>query len=158
VSTKKITVRNREEEVPEGDLNLEAWKKYRRAFVDYHSEKKIYTFENGISVKLPFPNLVNYCEEHGISESEVILAQEAATKCRKKLAELTNLKKVAYVPVGMTPRQLKNHTTLLKENETLIANNYRFIREDILSLTIGCHKILKSEIETISFEILVLLA
>lgn len=119
---RRVVVRGRLEDVPEGVLNLEIWKKYRRAWLDYYNsdEKRKYIFESGKTIKLPYPDLEGYCKRNEISIRELRLAQKKANSCRKEQATITAMQKLAYVPEGSKLRSAKPYALLLKENETLM--------------------------------------
>jgi len=119
---KRVMIRGRLEDIPEGVLNLEAWKKYRRAWLDYYNsdEKRKYIFESGKTVKLPYPDLEGYCKRNEISIRELRAAQKKANLCRKEQAHITAMQKLAYITEGAENRGVKPYSFLLKENETLM--------------------------------------
>jgi hypothetical protein len=143
---RQIIVRGRPEPVPPDILNLEAWKKYRRGWVDYEANpNRYYTFENGKKVKLPYPGIEEYCKRENIHWRELKLAQKAANKWRATQGYLISMKKIAYVPPGVSVGFVKSSTYLVQENETLMLElfgrffNPRQVHKKLLDNNIKVH-------------------
>lgn len=121
MAVKKVIIRGREEEVPKGVMDIEAWKNYRRAWIDYkESPSRDYTFSTGVKVKLPYPGLEKFCENEGISSREMKLAQKKAKEFRSLQASITHMKKLAFTAPGQPPITVRSYSFLLKQHETYI--------------------------------------